>query len=311
MEKIKIKGIDISEFQGDVDFTKVKDEVQFVYIRATYGRFGIDKRFKEYTSKCIENNIPFGFYYYSYATNEDLAEDEVKFFLQNIRKYKEEMTFPAMIDMEDSDGYKLNHGNPDKETLTKICKKACEKIIEENITPVIYASADWFTNKLDEEQLSNYIKWIAWWETKEENIDVKKYTIWQYSSKGKINGIHGQVDLDYSFVDFSRLKEYVKNISKINFIKSKTAMTDLEIQYLSCYKWGQDLINKIHDRLKEDEKINYDKNLAFTKKLLLLQKYYKLETKTINFISLFLYAEETVEKLLKAITKEGIITIKN
>lgn len=237
MEKIKIKGIDISEFQGDVDFTKVKDEVQFIYIRATYGRFGIDKRFKEYTSKCIENKIPFGFYYYSYATNEDLAEDEVKFFLQNIRKYKEEMTFPAMIDMEDSDGYKLNHGNPDKEMLTKICKKACEKIIEENITPVIYASADWFKNKLDEEQLSNYIKWVAWWETKEDNIDVKKYTIWQYSSKGKINGIRGNVDLNYSFVDFSRLKEYVKNISKINFIKSKTAMTDLEIQYLSCYKW--------------------------------------------------------------------------
>lgn len=311
MEKIKIKGIDISEFQGDVDFTKVKDEVQFVYIRATYGRFGIDKRFKEYTSKCIENNIPFGFYYYSYATNEELAEDEVKFFLQNIRKYKEEMTFPAMIDMEDSDSYKLNHGNPDKELLTKICKKACEKIIEENITPVIYASADWFKNKLDEEKLINYIKWIAWWETKEDNIDVKKYTIWQYSSKGKINGIRGNVDLNYSFVDFSRLKEYVRNISKINFIKSKTAMTDLEIQYLSCYKWGQDLINKIHDRLKEDEKIEYDKDLSFTKKLLLLQKYYKLETKTINFISLFLYSEETVEKLLKAITKEGIITLKN
>ena len=105
----KIKGIDISEFNGTIDFKKVKKQVDFVYIRATYGRYGIDKRFKEYAEECIKNEIPFGFYYYSYACDLNTAEDEVEFFLKAILPYKEQMTFPAMIDMEDSDGYKVEH----------------------------------------------------------------------------------------------------------------------------------------------------------------------------------------------------------
>lgn len=234
---MNLKGIDISEFNGSIDFKKLKKEVDFVYIRATYGRFGLDKRMKEYAEGCIKYEIPFSFYYYSYATTKELASDEVKFFLQAINKYKEKLIFPVMIDMEDSDSYKLNHGNPSKELLTDICIVACEKIAEEKLSPIIYANADWFNHKLDLEKLKNYMKWIAWWETAETNIDKEKYQIWQYSSKGEINGIKGKVDLDYSFVDFISLSQYIKNVSMINFIKSKTFLNDLDVQYLSCYKW--------------------------------------------------------------------------
>ena len=233
----KLKGIDISEFNGDIDFKKVKNEVDFVYIRATFGRFGIDKRFKEYTSECIKNKIPFGFYYYSYAVDIETAKAEVKFFLEQIKEYKELICYPCMIDMEDSDGYKQKHGNPDKKILSDICILACEEIAKNNISPIIYASSDWFKNRLDEEKLSGFMKWIAWWETDEKNIDSKKYSIWQYSSKGEINGIKGRVDLDYSFVNFALLKKYVENITKINLIKSKILLNDLEIQYFSSYRW--------------------------------------------------------------------------
>ena len=146
----------------------------------------------------------------------ETAEAEVKFFLEQIKEYKELMTYPAMIDMEDSDGYKKEHGNPSKEMLSDICVLACEKIAESSISPIIYASADWFKNRLEEEKLNGFMKWIAWWETKEENIDNKKYSIWQHSSKGRILGIKGTVDLDYSYVNFKLLKDYVNNISKIN-----------------------------------------------------------------------------------------------
>lgn len=235
---MEIKGIDISEFNGDIDFKKVKKQVDFVYIRATYGRFGIDKRFKEYVKGCIDNNIPFSFYYYSYAVSKELAEDEVKFFLQIINPYKEKITFPVAIDMEDSDSYKYNHGNPSKEVLTDICAVACDKIAENKLSPIIYANADWFKNKLDEEKLSRYMKWIAWWNVEEEKIDKEKYHIHQYSSKGQIDGISSKyVDLNYSYVDFITLKEYVLNVSKINFIKAKTLLSDLDLQFLSCYKW--------------------------------------------------------------------------
>lgn len=304
----KLKGIDISEFNGEIDFKKVKKEVDFIYIRATYGRFGIDKRFKEYAEECIKNEIPFGFYYYSYAVDLETAEAEVKFFLEQIKDYKEEMTFPAMIDMEDADGYKYNHGKPSKEMLSDICILACEKIAENNISPIIYASADWFKNRLDSEKLVGFMKWIAWWNAEEKNINNKIYSIWQYSSKGKINGIKGNVDLDYSFVNFKLLKEYVKNISKMNLIKSKTLLSDLELQYISCYKWGQDLINKIYNCLNK-EKIEFNEKFDYDKKLKAVGKYFGLEAKTINYLYLFIHSESMISKLYKFITSENVIKI--
>ena len=95
----KLRGIDISEFNGRIDFAKIKTQVDYVYIRATYGRYGIDKRFKEYVEGCIKNQIPFSFYYYSYATDVKKAEEEVIFFLDTIKEYKENITFPLCIDM--------------------------------------------------------------------------------------------------------------------------------------------------------------------------------------------------------------------
>lgn len=234
----KLKGIDISEFNGKVDFKKLKNQVDFVYIRATYGRYGVDKKFREYSKEAIENEIPIGFYYYSYATDEEKAVEEVNFFLDTIFEFKDKVTFPLCIDMEDSDGYKAKNGNPNKEMLTNIILRACEKIVEKSFIPVIYACDDWFKNRLDMEKLEPYLKWLAFWNTKEENIDKTKFCMWQYSSKGNLAGIESKnVDLDYSFVDFIRLKEYVKNVQKINFIKSKTLFSDIVIQYMSCYKW--------------------------------------------------------------------------
>lgn len=305
----KLKGIDISEFNGDIDFKKVKKEVDFIYIRATYGRFGIDKRFKEYAEECINNKIPFGFYYYSYAVDLETAEAEVKFFIEQIKEYKDKMIFPAMIDMEDSDGYKYNHGNPNKDILSDIVVVASEKLAENSISPIIYASADWFKNRLDDKKLEGLMKWIAWWETDEANIDVKKYSIWQYSSKGKVSGIKGNVDLDYSFVNFILLKRYVENISKINYIKSKTLLNDLEIQYLSSYKWGQDLIDKLYSGI-DKPKIEHNEKLDYDKKLKAVGKFFNLELKTINYLHYFIKSEEMISKLYNSISKENVLEIK-
>ena len=300
-----LKGIDISEFNGDIDFKKVKNEVDFIYIRATFGRFGVDKRFKEYVNGCIENDIPFSFYYYSYAVDLEKAEAEVNLFLENIKEYKEKIAFPCCIDMEDSDGYKLKNGNPSKEILTDICIKACEKVAEASITPIIYASADWFKNRLDLEKLGTYLKWIAHWETKEENIDKNKFSIWQYSSKGKINGIKGNVDLDYSFVDFVKIKLYTENISKINMIKAKTLLPDIAIQFMSCYKFGQDLINKLYNGLEGNDKVVY-KELSIEEKKKEVKKYFNLEQKTIDYLSCFIYSEDLFTLLYNGITGKSL-----
>lgn len=295
-----LKGIDISEFQRNIDFKKVKNEVDFVYIRATYGRFGIDKRFEEYAKGCIENNIPFSFYYYSYATDLEKAEAEVKFFLEKVKVYKDKISFPLMIDMEDSDGYKLKNGNPEKELLTDICIKACEKIAEEHFMPIIYASSDWFTNRLNFEKLGSYLKWIAWWGIEEEKIEKNKYAMWQYSSKGKVSGIEGNVDLDYSFVDFIKLKEYTENVSKLNYIKSVTFFSDIVLQFITCYKWGKEAVDKLYNGLKTKDKLVY-KECSLEDKKKAIKKFFGFEQKTIDFFSNFIYAEDFFMLLYKAI----------
>ena len=212
--------------------------MDFVIIRATFGRFGTDKKFMQNAKGCIENNIPFSFYYYSYALTEKEAEDEVNHFLETIKEYKEKISLPVVIDMEDSDSYKLNHGVTKKEELTNICITACEEILKSDLKAMIYANADWFKNKLDEEKLSKYFKWIAVWNEKEDEEKLKKkYVMWQYSSKGKIEGIKGNVDLNYSFVDFPKFSAYLDNLSKIEMIKYMTKLDDLDIQFMSCYKW--------------------------------------------------------------------------
>ena len=296
-----LKGIDISEFNGDIDFKKVKNEVDFVYIRATYGRYGIDKKFRTYAKACIENNIPVGFYYYSYATNVEDSITEVDHFLEAVFEFKNNITFPLCIDMEDSDGYKQKNGNPSKEVLTDIVIKACEKIAEKNFIPIIYACEDWFKNKLDSEKLGSYLKWLAFWNVSEEKIDKTKNAIWQYSSKGKINGIKTDVDLDYSFVDFIKLKEYTENVSRINFIKSKTLLSDIILQYFSCYKHGNELISKLYSGLKDSDKIVY-KELNIEGKKKEVKKYFNFEQKTIDYLSCFIYSDDTFTLLYNAIT---------
>lgn len=300
MNKV-LRGIDISEFNGDIDFKKVKNEVDFVYIRATFGRFGIDKKFREYAKACVENEIPLGFYYYSYATNTEDSITEVEHFLEAVFEFKNNITFPLCIDMEDSDGYKQKNGNPNKEVLTNIVLKACEKIAENKFIPVVYACEDWFKNRLDTEKLGTYLKWLAFWEVSEDKIDKTKFAIWQYSSKGKINGIKTNVDLDYSFVDFIKLKEYTENVSKINFIKSKTLLSDIVIQYFSCYKWGNDLISKLYNGLNSGDKLVYKElDLNGIKKE--IKKFFNFEQKTIDYLSNFIYEEDTFTLLYNAIT---------
>jgi len=302
----KLKGIDISEFNGKINFKLLKSEVDYIYIRATYGRFGVDKRFKENVKGAIENNIPFGLYYYSYATDETKALDEVNFFLDTIKEYKDNIIYPLCIDMEDSDGYKLKNGNPSKEDLTNIIITACDKIAESFFTPVIYANLNWFKNRLDEEKLSKYLKWLAFWNEDVKNIDKTKYCMWQYSSKGSLAGIESKnVDLNYSFVDFNKLKIYLENVSKINFIKSKTLFSDIIIQYLSCYKWGNDLINKIYERLKDGTKLN-KKDLSIDEIKKEIKKYFNLENKTIDYLSYFIHSDSFFTLLYNAITGNEI-----
>ena len=300
-----MKGIDISEFNGIIDFDKVVKEVDYVMIRAGFGaRTKLnkpakeDKLLKKNIEGCLKVGLPFGIYYYSYALDEKEAKEEVSFILSTIKDYKDLVSFPVAIDMEDADSYKKNSGFPTNEVLCNICKIACDSIGNAGYYPIIYANLDYFTHYLKEDSVKKYNKWLAWWSNEAiSKVDREKYQMLQYSSIGKVDGIGSNVDMNESFVEYNKLILYLNNIKKIQEIKIMTGLEDLTIQYMSCYKFGNFLIEKIYRRLKEERK-------SFNKKddiHRVVQKEYGLEDRTINFLENYIYNEQLFLKLYRAI----------
>ena len=295
-----MKGIDISEFNGIIDFNKVSKEVDFVMIRATFGKKE-DKMFRRNAKGCVENSIPFGFYFYSYALNEKEAKEEVSYFLTKVGEYKNDVTFPLAIDMEDSDSYKKKNGFPTNAMLCNICQIACDEIAKAGYIPIIYANLDWFTHYLTESSIDRYYKWLAWWSQDSiKKVEKSKYQMLQYSCIGKIEGIGGNVDINESFTEFNKLKKYIDNLKKMQEIKLYTGIEDITIQFISLYKFGEFLLNKIYERVKEPRKIK-DKSKDIHK---VVKEEYCLEDKTIKYMESYIYAEHLFLKLYRAICEK-------
>lgn len=303
-----MKGIDISEFNGIINFDKLKDDVDFVMVRAGFGaRTKLnkpakeDKLFKKNCKELIRVGIPFGVYYYSYALNEQESKDEISFILSIIKEFKEFITFPVAIDMEDSDSYKKNSGFPDNKTLCNICSTACDIIGNSGYYPIIYANLDYFTHYLKEDSISKFNKWLAWWSKEAiDKVDKSKYQMLQYSSIGQVSGVGNNVDLNESFIEFNKLILYINNIKKMQEIKLYTGIEDITIQYMSLYKFGNFLLDKIHKRVTLGSKIEKSDEDIKT----IIQREYDLEDKTMEWLSLYLYSEPLFLKLYRAICED-------
>ena len=156
-DSVKYKGIDISEWNGDVDVSGQ----EFVIVRAAYGT-NEDKYFLKNIEKCKSFNIPFGIYLYDYALNDDQALEQPTFLLELLQKYNIIPELGIWFDMEDADHYKNKNGVLNKERCTKNCKIFCDFFKERGYYVGIYASSDWFGVLIDE---LGYPKWIANWGT--------------------------------------------------------------------------------------------------------------------------------------------------
>ena len=234
---MKLKGIDISEWQGKLslsDFKKIKDDgIKFVIIRCGYTTYGksklkyVDRYFENNYQLCKEIGLPIGTYYYSCATNIDEANSEANFVLSLLKGKKFE--YPIAIDTEDNHNITNSLYAPTsqatigKSKLTSIIKTFCD-ILETNKYYVsIYASTSWFKDKLILNELFNYDKWIAQWS---ENVNFdEEYGLWQYSGSGKVNGIGSNVDMNYSYKDYPNiilkngLNGYEKIVENIEYKK--------------------------------------------------------------------------------------------
>ena len=190
----KVNCIDVSTFQSDVDFNKVKtDGIKAVIIRAGYGReiSQKDTEFETHYKNAKAAGLKVGAYWYSYADSVSDAEKEAKACLACIKGKNFDM--PIYYDLEDS-----SQTNLGKSTLTAIAKKFCDTVKAAGYRAGVYANLNWFSNYLDYAELKKmYSIWLAQYNaTNQLECD-----IWQNSSTGNISGVSGNTDTDIIFND--------------------------------------------------------------------------------------------------------------
>lgn len=195
---MELKIIDLSYYNGNVDFTKVKTQVDGIILRCGYGSdiaSQDDKKFKEYATSCIENNIPFGVYLYSYAKTMEEAKSESEHCLRLLEPYKDKLQYPVYLDLEEA-GTEL--GAVDRALVFG-------EIIERNgYWCGIYANEYWWNKPLAGGNLDRFTKWVAKYGANDgvphEKPNISgAYDIWQYSSTGKVAGISGNVDMNICY----------------------------------------------------------------------------------------------------------------
>ena len=210
------QGIDVSEHNGTINWQSVKDAgIDFAILRVGFagdtsgGR--LDNYFKRNVSECERLGIPYGVYLYSYARNEDEAQAEARLMLSALKGHSP--TLPVYYDLEEQ---KTNaDGSPkwtpfnDPSKLASIAKTFCGQIAAAGYKPGIYANVNWFKNYLTDPCFlsSGWSIWTAqsWYGGRyDECLGLTpeapaKYDCWQYSFRGSVPGVSGDVDVNYWF----------------------------------------------------------------------------------------------------------------
>ena len=193
-------GIDVSEFNGNIDWKAVKEHgVKFAFIRVA-GRFSVtagiydDSMFEYNIAQAKANGIQVGVYFFTQAVNSDEAIEEARYAINKIKPYG--IDLPIVIDSEAVSGGG-RHAAISAAERTEVIKSFCEEVSSQGYTPMIYASTWWLNNKLNMSELSAYKVWVAQYNSTLTYNG--SYNIWQYTSEGRINGISGNVDCNQWF----------------------------------------------------------------------------------------------------------------
>lgn len=195
------KGIDVSKYQGTIDWQAVAaDGVEYAFIRLGLRGYGsgklvLDENYDANMRGANEAGISTGVYFFTQAVSVEEAKEEAAFVLENLADY--DVPYPVVFDVEMIVG---DNGRANKLTMqerTDITLAFCEAIQEAGYTPMIYGNIKCFTKLLDMTQLENYEKWYAFY----DNYMYFPYEVsmWQYTENGTVDGIEGKVDLNIAY----------------------------------------------------------------------------------------------------------------
>lgn len=195
------QGIDVSRWQGDINWSKVAKAKDFAIIRCTSGKSNaLDSKYPANIKGATEQGLPVGVYRYGYATTVAAARAEAAAVLDAIDGY--DMPCGVWYDVEWSGQRSLPRA-----TLTAIIRAFCEAVTAGGYQAGIYCNQDWYDNVLDTDALAEYPFWIARYGTNNGQMQTRPDidgTLWgwQYTSKGRVSGISGNVDLDVMYGDY-------------------------------------------------------------------------------------------------------------
>lgn len=204
-EAVSIKGIDVSKYQGEIDWNLVKEAgVEFAIIRLGFRGYGegtleIDPYFTKNIMGANQAGIKVGVYFFSQAVTDAEAEEEANFVLSKLEGYN--VSYPVVYDTEDMPTVDARANGISIKQRTSNCITFCEKIKSAGYTPMIYANTRYMIMGLDLSQLNAYDKWFAYYGT--DYTFPYSFSMFQYTDSGSVAGINGAVDLNVSFIDFS------------------------------------------------------------------------------------------------------------
>ena len=211
-------GIDVSLHQGVINWSAVSTD--FVIMQAGYGRLVSQKdpQFENNYNGCKARNIPCGIYWYNYAKSPEDAEKEAAACLEVIKGKKFE--YPIYYDVEEQ--AVLNLG---KARVSAVIRAFLKKVEAAEYFVGLYMAASHLNSYVEDDIKKCYAVWVAHVDTNKPSYS-GAYGIWQYSWKGKINGISGDVDTDYAYIDYPTI---IKNAGLNGYPKPTAANTTSQV----------------------------------------------------------------------------------
>lgn len=203
---MSIKGLDVSQFQGTIDWEKVKGAgYQFAMLRAGYGFNTVDPQFRRNAAECNRIGLPIGVYWFCYAVSSQTALQEADGCLNTISSYR--LDYPVCYDIEQASvDYASGQGVTITPSLaTSIVQSFCNRIEEKGYYAMYYSNRNFLNTYFPADFSKRYALWYAYYTSQ---FDGTNCGMWQYTSQGSVPGISGNVDLDLGFIDYpSVIKE--------------------------------------------------------------------------------------------------------
>ena len=210
------KGVDVSEWQGKINWAKVKTAgVDFAILRCGYASTYPDKQWHNNVQGCLSSGMPFGVYLYSRATSPEEASKEADFVISQLKSEYltgADLAFPVYFDMEDSKMVGKNYA--------AIAQAFFDKLTAAGYPVGTYANLSWWNKRLTSPVFDKYSKWVAAYNASIglTYAPMSNFSegngIWQFSDYGSVPGISGRVDLNYTYMAPVNSDHWIKSESK-------------------------------------------------------------------------------------------------